>query len=503
MDDYFLRIEGVNFDDFVFDTNDLSTIRGGGLLLLEAPKMIAEKITGTGNKLESITQGASWGLFRFQADNNAAALEVVEEVRRIVRTDDNYRHATFVVDVLPAEKKEYYPLLREKLSALCKWQQMYSPSIVFPSEVPVTEIPEIEMSGKTQTVTVCQLDHVRPAAHATQKGGGQSGGGDKFGISASVHIRREHGLVSKKKVWYETVTGIKPLPEFVGDFKELTEPGKGQHFGSLNRKMAVMYLDGNSFGSLQRSYCTDEDRQREFDKKIRVEYQNQTLKDLLTEIVDDPAWRADGEKIRLETLLWGGDEVIWVVPAWKGWWMLSRFFQHVKERWKSFDKSPLTLAAGLVFCHHNAPIQRIIRLAKTLGELSKGDRSTNRAAYQVLESFDHAGVDAEAFRRARCPPGITTESLIIDGNTMFSLIEPVQKLKKGMPKRQLHRLVECLYSGGDTAGALSTLLHEIEPDDLKHLNPCLGESNARWLHLLELWDYIAPSYQEEGRHVQN
>ena len=36
MSTYYLRIEAVNFDAFLGDTHDLSTVRGGGLLLLEA-----------------------------------------------------------------------------------------------------------------------------------------------------------------------------------------------------------------------------------------------------------------------------------------------------------------------------------------------------------------------------------------------------------------------------------------------------------------------------------
>ena len=33
---YYLRVEGVNLAHFVYDTQDLSTVRGGSLLLLRA-----------------------------------------------------------------------------------------------------------------------------------------------------------------------------------------------------------------------------------------------------------------------------------------------------------------------------------------------------------------------------------------------------------------------------------------------------------------------------------
>ena len=37
---YYLRVESVNLSYFIDDTNDLSTTRGGGLLLLEAMEMV-------------------------------------------------------------------------------------------------------------------------------------------------------------------------------------------------------------------------------------------------------------------------------------------------------------------------------------------------------------------------------------------------------------------------------------------------------------------------------
>lgn len=41
---YYLRVEGVNLGNFVNDTNDLATIRGGSLLLLEAMELVEETI---------------------------------------------------------------------------------------------------------------------------------------------------------------------------------------------------------------------------------------------------------------------------------------------------------------------------------------------------------------------------------------------------------------------------------------------------------------------------
>ena len=47
MNSFLLRMEGVNLSNFVFDTQDLSTIRGGGLLLLDAALRVEEMSSTT------------------------------------------------------------------------------------------------------------------------------------------------------------------------------------------------------------------------------------------------------------------------------------------------------------------------------------------------------------------------------------------------------------------------------------------------------------------------
>jgi hypothetical protein len=62
----------------------------------------------------------------------------------------------------------------------------------------------------------------------------------------------------------------------------------------------------------------------------------------------DPGAEAKPEivsKLRFETLLWGGDELVWVVPAWQGWWTLDFFFRKAR-RWE-YNNIPLKHAAGL------------------------------------------------------------------------------------------------------------------------------------------------------------
>src|SRR5439155_11793265 len=81
MPEYLLRMEGVNLDSFVYDTQDLSTIRGGSLLLLGAARSVA-----AWPRVKSISRGASAALVSFTVTNDADALAFRDEIRRRLQT---------------------------------------------------------------------------------------------------------------------------------------------------------------------------------------------------------------------------------------------------------------------------------------------------------------------------------------------------------------------------------------------------------------------------------
>lgn len=486
---YYLRIEGVNFDSFVLDTNHIKIIRGGSLMLLNSVDWLAEEITNP--KLDKITAGASWGLFAFNADNDYRAGQVVAQVRTAFNKDERYKHSTITVATLPAGEAKNYPMTRGRLEALSRWEQMQSPSVAIPG----TE-------GKIRGV--CELDTLRPAVEEIQlRREDAEPEAKRKSVSQSVRVRwvedgREREPKDKeidRLGFYEKRTNIRDL-KFTRNLHDLAEAAKNrnlepqQNFGNLEGKMAVIYLDGNNFGKLARNYCSSEEKQREFDKTLREKYQNGALKTLLTEIKDGENWKFKG-RIRLETLLWGGDEIIWVVPAWKGWWMLGQFFRLTKT-WE-IDKNVLTHGAGLVFCHNTAPIQPIIRLVKELGDLAKGDRSTNRVAYQILESFDHTGSDLETVRKSRWPLQ-DKQAMILNGDTMLQAEAAISAIKQtDLPKRKLYRIAKLAFGNPGKAMEQANKTKE-GIKELEKLWPeverCFGSDLSAWLHLLELWDYV-------------
>lgn len=477
MSEWLLRVEGVNLDNFVYDTQDLSTARGGGLLLLDAIGMVGKKF----GDLLPISTGASSGLFSFQS---AEGQSLRKEVDAFLRTDPLLRHATFVVDVAAAS--ESFNADVETLIAKNRWRQMLSPSLA---------VPRTEDTGKT----VCPIDLVRPASEKTAQP-----------VSPSVLTRRDYGRKQKQKfytselselavdgdgAYSEQVRSAIATRDFAQHLEELTTD---RHRGNLNRKMAVIYVDGNSFGAIQSGLERPE--LSAWDSTLK-RYRRTLLAELLDTFPSDSGWHTEGAdgKWRFETLLWGGDEHLWVVPAWKGWETL-RFFYERSRHWQ-FEGTPLKHAAGLVFCHHNAPIQRVVALAKSLAEKAKDlDRTESLFAYQVLESFDYIAGDLDDYRKTRVPAGESVEKLILRADDMSALDAPFHTLKTRFPRNKLHEIVLALTT------KRSPDAHDVKPEDLiretvddtfpgdasplESVQRSFGGGTTAWAHIAELWDYI-------------
>jgi len=494
MNEYYLRIEGVNFDSFVLDTNRIKIIRGGSLMLLNAPEWIKDQLSV---KLEQVSAGASFGLFRFQADDDQHAGKVAKEAADAFNDDMRYRHATITVAVQP--ETEDFSRDHARLEAISHWQQMRFPSLAIPS------------AARKPVKGPCEFDKLRPATHIAKLVRDEDENGkNKADISAACQVRWFNDGEQRERKYTKNSEENHILPQsfyqkrtkheilITRDLKMLTDPPDDQYVGNLKHKMAVIYLDGNHFGNLARENSKTWKNARKFDQTLRKQYQDKALETLIDEIKkESQGWKNDG-RLRLDTLLWGGDEIIWVVPAWKGWWMLGRFIE-ITQGWNIGGR--LTHGAGLVFCHHNAPIQPILALARQLGDIAKGagNRKENRVAYQVLESFDHAGVDLGDIRKMRWPLEDIDEMVIL-GDTMLAASHAVYNIKKlDFPKRQLYKLAQLVQAGQhkdarDKAEALQQAAN-INVDDWKKVEQCFNPDLAAWLHLLELWDFVG---LEEG-----
>lgn len=458
---FYLRMEAVNLQQFMGDCQDLSTIRGGGLLLLHSPGRVGKEFSS----LSPIVLGGSIALFEFEAKDQERGEQVRSEVEEFLNVDKQLRHATFVVDTVPVTGD--FRQDRNLLHAKNRWRQMQSPSVAVPHAV--APLP-------------CRTDKVRP--------------GDQFEdgepMSTSVKVRREYGR-NQKQAFYADETGLS-CPRFVRDLDTLTANGD---FGNLHHKMAVIHLDGNGFGKIQEA-CDSPQALRQFDENLRGLRQDM-LRQLLKQAFSpeqEAKWKTPKGEHRMETLLWGGDEFIWVVPAWTGLEVLSFFFSHSKN-WR-YQNRPLTHAGGIIFCHHHAPIHRITDLAQKLTRYAKNairPAEKNVFAWQVLESFDHVGQDLDKTIESRLPQGCAPADFLLAGEQLGNLIGAANGLKSELPRNKVHSIARSFAAKQNSLAeplAEKTLeqLPKASQDRFHNFAQKIGNEWMVWVHLAELWDYF-------------
>lgn len=534
---HYLRVEGVNLSAFVFDTRDLSTNRGGGLMLLDAIKVVIDKLGLKQNSDKVISRGASSGLFRIDGDA-AAAEQAAEDTRKVLAA--KFPYATFVVDVVEQNialdslnnnrivrdtyKAGTYSSFRncvESLIAANRWQQMQSSTLA---------VPKASSQPADWSQPACDLDGLRPAEAG--KNGSHTIRGKQ--MSDATKERRDYGR-DKKQNFYEDVTGLKNLPSFAENFEEIALGSK-----PLDGKLAVFYADGNGFGKIQ-SDCCKEESQSAFDKYIRKSrekflreflqfarnrrewlnfrtkqhgktMEEEFLKDLHEFGRDGKKWQNQKGTLRFETLLWGGDEFFFVMPAALGWSFATCFFKSMSNL--NFQGERLTHAAGLVFCQHHSPIHRIKNLAKDgMTEFAKGvDRTQDSLTVVALESFDHLGTDYEQAMSDRYRALVDLKDMILVasgkpslGDTLASIAEHVTALRasESFPRSQLRRLVNTILAQATPKDAQNIAASSDAPyfknadeNDRKHLEalrPLFRDQDLiRSLQLEELWEYAIP-----------
>jgi hypothetical protein len=470
-----IRIDGVNHDQFIFDTNDLSTVRGGGLILLNA---VDKATQGLGPTCEVISSGASSGLFRV---SGASPASWVQKLRDQLNKGEE-AHASFVVAAV-AESGDF-PADNETLIALNRFEQMTMPSL---------QVPGLGSAA----LGVCEVDRIRPAAEERKVKG------ESKKLSASVELRRGYGKKEKQRLYTATLKkSFKPQQPSPHDALANTIETAGLRFAdefsdiaddetkrALHGKIAVFYADGNSFGKHQRAAQTPK-ALREWDQHIKA-----LRRDLLAHLIK-PFFREAEErkgKIRFETLLWGGDEMLFVVPAREGVPLVERFLDATKDwQYPPGSGKPLTHAMGLVLCHSNTPIARVRQLAKTLGDQAKTDagRGVNSLHTVVLESFDHVGASWPDYL-ARTYRGCSkSEQRVIRGDAWSQSLSGWAQLKKDLPEGRLHNYLQAvLQPSGVSDQDQNRLTHDL-PADLKTLLERKAADPTWFFLAAELWDYL-------------
>jgi hypothetical protein len=482
---HFLRVEAVNIYASIFDTDQISVIRGGSLLLKKA---IDDITTRFKKELVPISTGASIGLYRLysHADPENTKKEIIEFLND---PKGHYRYFTFVVAMTNGEN---FQTIKEVLIAKCRLLQLKQPTISPDS-----------IHGQSNLLP-CQLDGKRRAHISANISGMQ-----KI-ISDFADIKLRHGRDQRDKLHENELQAFispdnasdsaKPEAKEKAEIEnlqklkltcDLPSLSANPKYPNLDGKIAVIYFDGNGFSKIQEELVSTDEDQIAFDQAIK-RLRREFLAKLLQHCIDvenekQSSWftvnpeknssktQTEEEKLlRLETLLWGGDEMLLVVPAWQGFAVLHLFYQTSAD-WEiviNGQKKPLKHSGGIVFCQQNSPIYIMRKLAQSLAdrikEHDKNSRHHSFFDYLILESIDYPAESLDSFFQhrygdlANYRTYLSAEKLVKADFQQFRMGKNSQiaNLNKILPKSQVYALA---------LAAREIRINIVETDDIKIL----------------------------------
>jgi|GEM_PF-3720314 hypothetical protein len=367
---HLLRIEGINFAATLYDTNDISTIRGAGLALLEAGATVRNTLTGLAN-LNQIFVGASQAAFVFSADAKVAAAALAKVRKALAETrHPPLRHLMFVADLAPLADFGTYAVEAALRAAEARNRagQFRCYTVKLPDG-------EIESPGPDP------FDHVSQATHDYSMQDGET-----RKRASSVIDRHEFGRKQRQK-FYERADGEALLT--CASLQEIVDHPPPNLPASVKGKLAYLYADGNRFGSIRAEIGTKEFAARL--EELQTPLLQRITAWLRQGLTDNDRARAapikETSHARFETLLWGGDEFLFVIPAWLALPVLGELVTAMTG-WKIGGRA-LTFAFGLVICDVKAPVRQARDTAHALAETVKeamGKEPRSGAAIQVYES---------------------------------------------------------------------------------------------------------------------
>lgn len=540
MPHYLIKVEAVNLGATFSLSDNISMFRGASLKLRDAVKQLNDHI----DTLTPISIGASIGLFSLDTSDSIASY--VNNIKAYLNQE--FSTYTFVVNAIQVDKA-----LLSNSSSTYDQAMFYKAKEALITAGRRDQLRQSTMSFKTvkaqeKSEQVCELSHIL-VADTTMSWQDKN----NRPVNSEVKQRFEYGRSSRQKFYTNELkefehsqgSGLLSPPNigFTNDLESLCEQGPVKQ---LNNKLAYIYLDGNKFSKLQQMSVHSIEEQLAFDK-VMQQKRAQLLHDLLHWAAQQHDFKTkDKTKLRLETLLWGGDEMLFVVPAWLGFDVLAKIFEltqdwvfnvQVEQQDKSF---PLTHSAGLVFCNKGTPVYRMRVLAQTLADEKKQqavDRDlalppeqqpdipglVNTFDFLVLESVDYANESlATHFDKIYGKLGATRQASFRQSFDLSQLSTTRNQLTK-LAKSQIYALAKTALAATpnqepanasvfDRQEQRFCQINNISKQQYNQLLDCFGpllvgqtsevleqDITSRglvWVLLTECWEYLLAS--EEG-----
>ncbi|MGO9743538.1 MAG: hypothetical protein ACLPN5_18890 [Roseiarcus sp.] len=488
-------VEGVDFDETVFDTQKLSVIRGASRALEEMPFVAHTHFNRAfgESRVHRITAGASQAGFIVDADAPTAQAKLDDLMKRLRTQGEEPEHVEPVARDRAALLENCAPF------AHLKFQGVVEP--IRPGEVDVdpalqrararARVDQLRDPG-VRTIFLpragvkdgpCEYDRVRPAEvelYGAPKANGQDS--SLYYVSRASAARWHFGRALRQRL-YDALTGAALLDEyaFADDFHELTATERPKSRGeklpiAVARKIAVFAADGDSFTKLRNDLNAAlghevgltaltialEDRMRallaHLVRKLLAMEDAPGAEDAAAARFfsgDDPARSTRQQRelritklLRFETLLLGGDDITFVAPAWLGWWLALEFFEFTS----GWAVGPKDVLKAFAHCGKTPPPQLDdlgipMPMYFSAGLVFCKRKTPIRAAKKLAEDLCHAA------KNLKKVPGVKPE---FAGGLEIEVLESVEPPFDGLGGLR-DRLLGKNWREGEADGAPSRL----------------------------------------------
>ncbi len=415
---------------------------------------------GVGNVSEIFT-GASTCAFMFEANDDMAAEQVAEEVRARLRTAPNpgdppLSCLSFVVDVAKGDAGKALDIA----TARNRTRQFREFTVDLPDPDKPSVSPDFFDRTRAATGTVRVP---KGKIHLLNDNEASGEVADEVPVSDSVRLRRAYGRRMRQRFYAERgcpeAKGL-AFADSLGDM--VADPPTGIPL-SLGSKIALVYVDGNRFGSIRRQM-----RAQDFARDLEAKHR-QLLRAIITWfsgaadrnddrlVVEDDRGRSG---LRFETLLWGGDELMLAMPSWLLFSFLEGFFESTAN-WK-IGAHRLTHALGVAVCHHKTPVRQAQAIARDLAQTVKDatapdEPAANGVAFEIFESLappDDSLRDARSRLFGLGDDAGTSDQLarhlVLPGDDFQTVLARMRGIKDtdGLPRSQIYSALRTIRAQG-------------------------------------------------------
>lgn len=468
---WLLRVEGVNFAATLYDTNDLSTVRGASIGLLHAGDLAEAIARDIGAVAVPVFSGASQAAICFTAPAGLAdipaAIAAAAE-KRLARPGakgEPFPHLDFIAVAVPlGDGANAEEAALERATARTRQRQFRR-----------FTTPAIPFSATARQADA--LDGFRPATHELKMRqrvlGSERQLPAPLPVSGSVRARKDYGRDARQGFYRMEIALGQTLGDailgmgnealsFTDDLEAMVEDGPTTLPLAVANKIAVVYADGNGFGDARAAAGSTS----AFSAIVRP-LQRALLARLLRPLAAgargslQSAFALDDGGhfgLRFETLLWGGDEMCFVMPAWLATGFVGNFLS--AQPWE-VGKVTLTHALGVAIADRKTPIRQLQYIAKESADSAKeaGLRDRNSVTFDIFESLAPPDDDLSKARVSLYGAAASDDDfpkrLAFDGAGYDDLMKRLTAITADFPRSQIYAALRAarLADGGNLLGA--------------------------------------------------